>query len=96
MGVKQLSYTNSGTPCRPPEVSSTTFAAHLPNLQLRTLMDMDFVTLGQLVQPVLPHIRFLPVRSQLCYTLPYNPASQQRSCAPLTLHLQVSKHARHT
>ncbi|MCH8118528.1 MAG: hypothetical protein IIC00_02235 [Planctomycetes bacterium] len=60
----------SGTPCRPPEVSSTTFTAHLPNIQPWTLMDMDFVVFGQLVQPVLPRIRFLFVRSRLCYTLP--------------------------
>ncbi|MCH7556252.1 MAG: hypothetical protein IIB56_02215 [Planctomycetes bacterium] len=60
----------SGTPYRPPEVSSTTFTAHLPNLQPWTLMDMDFVVFGQLVQPVLPRIRFLFVRSRLCYTLP--------------------------
>ncbi|MHC4687621.1 MAG: hypothetical protein ACYTEW_25430 [Planctomycetota bacterium] len=56
----------SGTPSRPPEVSSTTFAAHLPNLQPRALMDMDFVVLCQLVQPELPRIRFLSVRSRLC------------------------------
>jgi hypothetical protein len=31
---------------------------------------MDFVVSCQLVQPELPHIRFLFVRSQLCYTLP--------------------------
>jgi hypothetical protein len=55
---------------RPPEVSSRTFAAHLPNLQSRTLMDMDFVVIRQLVPPELPHIRFLSVRSRFCYTLP--------------------------
>jgi len=59
-----------GTPYRPPEVSSTTFAAHLPNLQPWALMDMDFVVFGQLVQPELPRIRFLSVKSRLCYTLP--------------------------
>jgi len=58
------------TPYRPPEVRSRTFAVHLPNLQFRTLMDMDFVVICQLVQPELPHIRFLFVRSRFCSTLP--------------------------
>ena len=39
------------TPYRPPEVRSRTFAVHLPNLQFRTLMDMDFIVICQLVQP---------------------------------------------
>jgi len=74
---------DSGTPSRSPEVSLTTFTAHPPNLQLRSLMDMDFVVSCQLVRPELPHIRFLSVRSRLCYTLPSDPASRLRPCASL-------------
>ena len=61
---------NSGYHPDLPEVSSTTFDAHLPNLRPRTLMDMDFVIFRQLVQPELPRIRFLSARPQRCYTLP--------------------------
>jgi hypothetical protein len=43
----------------------STFAAHLPNLQPRTLMDMDFVIFSQLVQPELPRIRFLFLSTSL-------------------------------
>ena len=34
-----------------------------------------------------PHIRFLYIGSQVCSTLPSDPASRQRPCVSLTLHL---------
>src|SRR4051794_10942293 len=42
---------------RPPEVSSTAFPAHLPDLHPRPLMDEDFAVSRPLVRPGLPHIR---------------------------------------
>ena len=39
---------------RPPEVSSTAFAAHLPNLHPSPLMDMDFAVKRPLVRRRLP------------------------------------------
>ena len=41
----------SGTPLRPPEVSTNAFATHLPDLQPWTLMDMDFAIISPLVRP---------------------------------------------
>jgi len=38
---------------RPPEVSTTAFATHLPNLQPWPLMDMDFGIISPLVRPEL-------------------------------------------
>ncbi len=52
----------SETRCRPPGVSSTAFTAHLPDLQPRPLMDMDFAISCPLVRSRLPLIRFLFVR----------------------------------
>ena len=72
---------------RPPEVISTAFTAHPPDLQPRPLMDKDFAVSRPLVRPGLPHIRFLFVRSRLCSTLPSDPASRRRPCASLALHL---------
>src|SRR3954452_9557236 len=72
---------------RPPQVSSIAFAAHLPDLPLRPLMDMDFAISCPLVRTGLPHIRFLFVRSRLCSTLPSDDTSRWRPCASLTLHL---------
>jgi hypothetical protein len=45
---------------RSPEVSSTAFTAHLPDLQPWPLMDMDFAISCPLVQPRLPNP--IPVR----------------------------------
>ena len=91
---------------RPPGVSTTAFTTHLPDLQPWPLMDMDFGISSPLVRPVLPHIRFLFVRSRLCSTLPSDPASRRRPCAQLhpspssgwveDLHLRAVVHARHT
>ena len=72
---------------RPPEVSSTAFPAHLPDLHPRPLMDEDFAVSCPLVRPGLPHIRFLFVRSRFCSTLLSDPASRRRPCASLALHL---------
>src|SRR4051812_19582573 len=71
----------------PPEVSSTAFTAHPPDLHPRPLMDEDFAVSRPLVRPGLPHIRFLFVRSRLRSTLPSDPASRRRPCASLALHL---------
>ena len=76
-----------GTWRRSPEVSSTAFTAHLPDLHPRPLMDMDFAVSRPLVRPGLPDIRFLFVRSRFCSTLPSDAASRRRPCALLTLHL---------
>ena len=72
---------------RPPEVSSTAFTAHPPDLQPPPLMDEDFAITRSLVRPVLPRIRFLFVGSRLCSTLPSDHASRRRPCASLALHL---------
>src|SRR5476651_1176512 len=76
----------SRTPCRPPEVSSTAFTAHLPDLPPQPLMVMDFAIHCSLVRLGRPHIRFLFVRSRLCYALPSDPASRRRPCVSLVLH----------
>ncbi len=52
---------------RPPEVSSTTFGTHPPDLQPEALMDMDFAITSPLVRSELPHIRFLSIGSCLRY-----------------------------
>jgi hypothetical protein len=52
---------------RPPEVSSTTFSTHPPDLQPEPLMDMDFAIHCSLVQSDLPHIRFLSIGSCFRY-----------------------------
>ncbi len=52
---------------RPPEVSSTTFGTHPPDLQPGTLMDMDFAVTRPLVRSELPRIRFLFIGSCLRY-----------------------------
>src|SRR3954467_775662 len=72
---------------RPPEVSSTAFTAHPPDLQPGPLMDGDFAVSRPLVRPGLPPIRFLFVGSRLRSTLPSDPASRRRPCASLALHL---------
>src|SRR4051795_2495890 len=77
----------SETRRRSPEVSSTAFTAHLPDLQPRALDGGDFAVSRPLVRPGLPHIRFLFVRSRLRSTLPSDPASRRRPCASLALHL---------
>jgi hypothetical protein len=40
------------------------------------LMELDFAISGPLVQPRMPHIRFLFVRSRLCSTLPSDATSR--------------------
>src|SRR3954468_203511 len=77
----------SETRRRSPEVSSTAFTAHPPDLQPGPLMDVDFAVSRPLVRPGLPRIRFLFVRSRLRSTLPSDPASRRRPCASLALHL---------
>jgi hypothetical protein len=72
---------------RPPEVSSTAFPAHLPDVHPRPLMDEDFAVTCPLVRPGLPQIRFLFVRSRFCSTLLSDAASRRRPCASLALHL---------
>src|SRR4051812_7178672 len=76
-----------GTRRRPPEVSSTAFPAHLPDVHTRPLMDVDFAVTCPLVRPGMPQIRFLFVRSRICSTLLSVAASQRRPCASLALHL---------
>lgn len=56
----------AGTARGSPEVSSTAFATHPPDLQNRLLMDMDFAIHRSLVQTDLPRIRFLFIESWLC------------------------------
>src|SRR3954469_18090698 len=77
----------SETRRRSPEVSSTAFTAHPPDLQPRPLMDQDFAVSRPLVRPGLPHIRFLFVRSRICSTLLSDAASRRRPCVSLALHL---------
>jgi hypothetical protein len=60
----------AGTPRRSPEVSSTAFATHPPDLQGRPLMDEDFAIHRSLVRTDLPRIRFLFIGSWFCSTLP--------------------------
>src|SRR4051812_21131680 len=76
-----------GTRRRPPEVSSTAFPAHLPDVHTRPLMDEDFAVTCPLVRPGMPRIRFLFVRSRFCSTLLSGAASRRRPCASLALHL---------
>src|SRR4051812_44352439 len=76
-----------GTRRRPPEVSSTAFPAHLPDVHTRPLMDVDFAVTCPLVRPGMPQIRFLFVRSRFCSTLLSDAASRRRPCASLALHL---------
>src|SRR5512135_978270 len=77
----------TGTRRRPPEVSSTAFPAHLPDVHPRPLMDEDFAVTCPLVRPGLPQIRFLFVRSRFWSTLLSDAASRRRPCVSLTLHL---------
>jgi len=90
-----------GTRCGSPEVSSTTFAAHLPDLHPEPFDGVDFASWGTLVQLGLPHIRFLFVRSQLCSTLlsgfplRFANTSSPSDCVK-DFHLLVVEHARHT
>lgn len=76
---------DSRTPGRPPEVSTTAFTTHLPDLPPQPLMVGDFAIISSLVRPGRPHIWFLFVRSWLCYTLPSDPASRRRPCVSLIL-----------
>jgi len=78
---------DSGTQFLPPEVNSTSLTAHLPNIQIRPLMDMDFAISCPLIRSRLLNIRFLFVSSRLFPTPTSNPDSWQRLCTPLALHL---------
>jgi len=51
------------------------------------LMDMDFAIICPLVRHRMPPIRFLSIGPRLCSTLLSDPASRQRPCASLGLHL---------
>ena len=83
---------DSETNGRSPEVISTAFRTQPPNLQPVPLMDMDFAINCPLVRHGMPRIRFLYIGSHVCSTLLSDPASRQRPCASLSLHLhQVVK-----
>ena len=75
------------THSRSPEVSSTAFRTHPPDLHPVPLMDTDFAVSGQLVRHRMPQIRFLYIGSHVCSTLPSDPASRRRPCASLSLRL---------
>ena len=90
---------------RSPGVSSTAFAARLPDIPPWPLMAMDFVVGSPLVRPQQPLIRFLFVKPQLRSALPPDPASRRRPCASLPFttirlvedfHLLTVEHAQHT
>src|SRR5437764_5289344 len=70
---------------RSPEVSSTAFAAHPPNLLLRPSMVWTSRFPARSSGRTSLIIRFLSIGSRLCSTLPSNPASRRRSCASLIL-----------
>ena len=77
---------------RSPEVSSTAFRTHPPNLQPVPLMDRGFAVMSPLARHRMPRIRFLFIGPHVCSTLPSDPASRRRRCASLSLHLhQVVK-----
>src|SRR5215469_13451260 len=89
-----------------PEVKSTAFLAHPPNLPPVPLLDMGFVVLRQLARHRRPPIRFLSIGSRVYSTLPSDPTSRS---APLRFssrlppsglagdsHPQAVDHARHT
>jgi len=68
-----------------PEVRSSAFPAHPPDLPPRPSMTVDFAVIGPLVRPGRPHIRCLSIGSRICSTLPSDPASRRRPCASLAL-----------
>src|SRR5205085_9563483 len=70
---------------RSPEVSSTAFAAHPPNLLPRPLMVGTSRFPARSSGLTSLSIRLLSIGSRLCSTLPSNPASRRRSCASLIL-----------
>jgi hypothetical protein len=78
---------DSETNGRSPEVSSTAFSAHPPDLQPVSLMDMGFAVISQFARHRMPLIRFLYIGSRLCSSLPSDPPSPERPCASLLLHL---------
>jgi hypothetical protein len=69
---------------RPPQVRTLTFPAPLPHLLLRPLVASGFVVMCQLARP---HslIRFVFLKSQVCFRLPPDPASRRRLCLPLAV-----------
>ncbi len=75
----------SRTQRRSPRVRPTAFPAHPPNLPPRRIDDADFAITGSLVRSGRPRIRFLFIGSQVCSTLPSDPASRRRPCASLIL-----------
>ena len=64
---------DSRTNGRTPEVSSTAFRTHPPNLQPVPLMDVDFAIICPLVRHRMPQIRFLYIGSYVCSTLLSDP-----------------------
>jgi len=72
---------------RPPEVSSTAFAAPLPNLHPPPLMDMDFAVKRPLVRRRMPLSGFCSSGRDCRSPLPSDPASRRRPCGSLALHL---------
>src|SRR3954453_8468195 len=95
-----------GTGRRPPQVSSIAFPAHLPDLQLWPLMDLDFAIRCPLVRPrdasypvsvrqvaALLHTAFRPhlAMTPLCFANPSPPSGWIGD-----FHPQAIEHARHT
>ena len=79
---------HSGTPARPPGVSSPAFGAQPLDLQPEPLMDMGLAVIGPLARLGMPPIQFLFVGSRLCSTLLSDTPSRDRCpCASLRLHL---------
>ena len=100
---------DSGTPYRPPEVSSTTFAVHPPNLQLRFLIPMyrDGICCLLPARPAGTASYSVSVRqvtvllgASFGHGLTSVPLRSANTSPPSgcveDLHLQVAKHARHT
>jgi len=96
---------DSKTPDSSPEVSSTAFITHLPDLPPRYLMAMDFAVTCPLVLPGRPHLWFLSVRSCLLHvafrprltTVPLRFANPSPPSGWVEdFHLRAVEHARHT
>ncbi len=69
---------------RSPQVRTLAFPAHLPDLLLWHLVALGFAVNCQLARPC-SLIRFVFLRSQVCFRLPPDPASQRRPCLPLAV-----------
>ena len=78
----------SGTPARPPGVSSPAFSTQPLDLQPEPLMDMGLSVKCPLARLGMPPIQFLFVGSRLCSTLLSDTLLRDRCpCASLRLHL---------